>query len=142
LPASSLLNVHGNRSATTNAADMKQLHATDVLANERTFLAYARTALAFVGFGFVIARFSLFTREFAVVTHTHSTSPSLSTTFGTVMALAGVACGIYGAYRYVAAARALRAGSVSPMPDASAILIAAIIGVIGLVVTWTLYVFR
>ena len=38
--------------------------ATDTLANERTYLAYVRTALAFIAFGFVIARFSLFAREF------------------------------------------------------------------------------
>ena len=32
-------------------------------ANERTFLAWLRTSLALIGFGFVIARFGLFLRE-------------------------------------------------------------------------------
>jgi putative membrane protein len=32
-------------------------------ANERTFLAWLRTALALIGFGFAIARFSLFLRQ-------------------------------------------------------------------------------
>ncbi|MBV9232636.1 MAG: DUF202 domain-containing protein, partial [Candidatus Eremiobacteraeota bacterium] len=45
------------------------MHATDTLANERTYLAYIRTALAFIAFGFVIARFSLFAREFASLMH-------------------------------------------------------------------------
>jgi len=31
------------------------VRATDALANERTYLAYVRTALAFIAFGFVIA---------------------------------------------------------------------------------------
>jgi uncharacterized membrane protein YidH (DUF202 family) len=51
------------------------LRATDALANERTYLAYVRTALAFIGFGFVIARFSLFTREFAAFAHTTRERP-------------------------------------------------------------------
>jgi putative membrane protein len=35
----------------------------DHQANERTFLAWLRTALALIGFGFAIARFGLFTRQ-------------------------------------------------------------------------------
>ncbi|MDD4098516.1 MAG: DUF202 domain-containing protein [Lentisphaeria bacterium] len=35
------------------------------LAAERTFLAWIRTGLALMGFGFVVARFGLFIREFA-----------------------------------------------------------------------------
>jgi putative membrane protein len=116
--------------------------ATDTLANERTFLAYARTALAFIGFGFVIARFALFTREVAVVAHLHATSPAISTVFGTSMALSGVGCAAYGAYRYVAVARAIRAGGNAPMPDGAAITVAGIIALIGAVVMWTLLAFR
>jgi putative membrane protein len=35
------------------------------LAAERTFLAWIRTGIAFMGFGFVVARFGLFLREIA-----------------------------------------------------------------------------
>jgi putative membrane protein len=35
----------------------------DHQANERTFLAWLRTAIALIGFGFAIARFGLFTRQ-------------------------------------------------------------------------------
>ncbi len=121
---------------------MNQPRATDTLANERTFLAYARTALAFIAFGFVIARFALFTREVAVVAHIRQASPAISTSFGTAMALAGVACAGYGAYRYVSSARALREGTNRPMPDEGAIIIAGMIAIIGLIVTWTLFAFR
>ncbi len=115
---------------------------TDALANERTFLAYARTALAFIAFGFVIARFALFTREVAIVAHLRETSPAVSTIFGTAMALAGVACAAYGAYRYVVTARAIRAGVNAAMPDAAAVFIAVAIGIIGSVVMWALFGFR
>ncbi len=121
---------------------MNQQRATDALANERTFLAYTRTALAFIAFGFVIARFSLFTREVAAVAHIHQSSPAVSTAFGTAMALAGVVCAGYGAVRYIASARALRAGKDVSMPDAAAGVIAGVIAVIGLIVTWTLYTVR
>ena len=36
---------------------------SDHAANERTYLAYLRTGLAFMGFGFVIERFDLFLRD-------------------------------------------------------------------------------
>ena len=38
-------------------------HFSDHAANERTYLAYLRTGLAFMGFGFVIERFDLFVRD-------------------------------------------------------------------------------
>jgi putative membrane protein len=38
-------------------------------ANERTLLAWMRTSLAMMGFGFVLARFGLFLRELALVQH-------------------------------------------------------------------------
>jgi len=41
-------------------------NASDYLAAERTFLAWVRTALALMGFGFVVARFGLFLRELQI----------------------------------------------------------------------------
>jgi putative membrane protein len=38
----------------------------DHLANERTFLAWIRTSIGIMGFGFVVVKFSLFTREISV----------------------------------------------------------------------------
>jgi putative membrane protein len=37
-------------------------------ANERTFLAWVRTSIALIGFGFAIARFGLFLRQFDAAT--------------------------------------------------------------------------
>lgn len=42
---------------------------SDYLANERTYLAYIRTAFSFIAFGFVIARFVLFTHEISRIAH-------------------------------------------------------------------------
>ncbi len=40
---------------------------SDHLANERTFLAWIRTSIAIMGFGFVVVKFSLFVRQIALV---------------------------------------------------------------------------
>jgi putative membrane protein len=39
--------------------------ATEFLANERTFLAWIRTSISVVSFGFVVAKFSVWLREIA-----------------------------------------------------------------------------
>ncbi|PRY52614.1 putative membrane protein [Arcticibacter pallidicorallinus] len=38
----------------------------DHLANERTFLAWIRTGIAIMGFGFVVVKFSLFIRQLSI----------------------------------------------------------------------------
>ncbi len=43
-------------------------------AAERTLLAWVRTGLAMMGFGFVVARFGLFLRELAAVSDKSTTS--------------------------------------------------------------------
>ncbi|MBD5654993.1 MAG: DUF202 domain-containing protein [Candidatus Eremiobacteraeota bacterium] len=86
---------------------MEHSRPTDVLANERTFLAYVRTALAFVAFGFVIARFALFAQEFGAVLHMREPNRGASIAFGTAMALFGSVVAAYGGYRFSVVARAL-----------------------------------
>ncbi len=48
----------GNQKKTGNASDH--------LANERTFLAWIRTAVAIMAFGFVVVKFSLFVRQLSL----------------------------------------------------------------------------
>lgn len=119
-----------------------QTRVTDYLANERTFLAYLRTALSFVAFGFVIARFSLFAREISVVAHIAVPNKHASTIFGTAMALAGIVVAMYGSYRYVATHGAIRRGEVEAMPPWSAVAGGAIVAIIGIVVAVDLFAFR
>ena len=42
------------------------------LAAERTFLAWIRTSVSLMGFGFLIARFALFIREYGLMTRPFS----------------------------------------------------------------------
>jgi putative membrane protein len=107
---------------------------TDVLANERTFLAYVRTSLAFVAFGFVIARFALFAQEFGAVLHVHEINRGESIAFGTAMALFGSVVAAYGGYRYLVVARALDAREVVRSDRVGVIVGALAVVAIGLVV--------
>ena len=47
--------------------DRKPAGIADHLANERTFLAWVRTSIALMGFGFVIVKFALFIRQISYV---------------------------------------------------------------------------
>ncbi len=42
---------------------------SDSLAAERTYLAWIRTGLALMGFGFVVARFGLFLKQLELIQH-------------------------------------------------------------------------
>src|ERR1041385_1785096 len=63
-------------------------------AAETTLLAWVRTGMALMGFGFVVARFGLFLRELAEAGHLrlrHHTSPADSLYFGIAFIVLGVA---------------------------------------------------
>jgi inner membrane protein YidH len=70
-------------------------------AAERTLLAWVRTGLAMMGFGFVVARFGLFLRELARTEEHVETDPSgLSLWIGGAMLVMGVIVNIIAALEY------------------------------------------
>jgi putative membrane protein len=66
---------------------------SDHAANERTFLAWVRTAIAIMAFGFVIERFDLFLRYAAPLAAQQNIVPH-SETFANAAGLAFIALGI------------------------------------------------
>jgi putative membrane protein len=118
------------------------LRATDTLANERTYLAYLRTALAFIAFGFVIARFSLFAREFSSLLHGAVPQPGLSSGFGAAMALFGVCLAVFASGRYAQTDRGLREGRVVALSVRGGYVMTIFVVAIGAVVAIALLVYR
>ncbi len=74
--------------------------ARDHLANERTFLAWVRTGVATIVFGFAIGRFSIALREFMKVQGYASVTPGLTTWLGIISAIGGVGLIFAGLNRY------------------------------------------
>jgi putative membrane protein len=72
-------------------------------ANERTFLAWLRTSIALIGFGFAIARFGLFMHQLNVVITQHETSVNLlfnSENLGIIFVVFGIVAIALAAWRY------------------------------------------
>jgi putative membrane protein len=74
--------------------------ARDHLANERTFLAWLRTGIATIVFGFAIGRFSIALREFLKFQGYSGTTPGLTTWLGITSAVGGVLLIFVGLRRY------------------------------------------
>jgi putative membrane protein len=93
-------------------ADKADIDPRVILAAERTLLAWIRTGLALMGFGFVVARFGVFLREIAAAaTHATSVSPSSGTpVIGVVIVGAGVLVNAWASFRHRQMTRQLTRG--------------------------------
>jgi putative membrane protein len=104
-------------------------------AKERTFLAWIRTGLALMGFGFVVARFNLFLRM--IQTHGDTALPVLSgwsMWFGTVLVLMGVLVQILAVVDYTRFISMVKRGETPGLkPSTLGIVIASGLGLIGFV---------
>jgi len=74
----------------------------DHLANERTFLAWVRTGIALMGFGFVIVKFALFIRQISSMLDKQITSSGkgYSAIIGVIMVALGAVMIILSYIRY------------------------------------------
>ncbi len=78
------------------------LNTSDHLANERTFLAWIRTSIALMGFGFVVVKFSLFVKQLSLM-FTDKAMPTpkgFSATIGIALVVIGAATALIGFIRY------------------------------------------
>jgi len=113
-------------------ADRPASGPSDYLAAERTFLAWIRTGLALMGFGFVVARFGLFLQALA------AGNPQLrpygpSFWFGTALIVLGVIVNLVCAWSHIRLVRELqRGGTAFARPSSLAIAVAVMLAALGL----------
>lgn len=104
------------------------------LAAERTLLAWVRTGLAMMGFGFVVARFGLFLREIA---STEAMLPTRHQGFsiwvGVTLVVIGVIVNLCAAGTHWQTVRLLKSGRPISMTQLSlAVVVALVMGFVGL----------
>lgn len=108
---------------------------SDYLAAERTLLAWIRTGLALMGFGFVVARFGLFLER---LQPTHSVasdhSYGLSLWFGTALIVTGIIVNGFAGWHHIQLVRQLDRGETAHSHAArQAVAIAFFLAFAGLV---------
>ena len=106
---------------------------SDYLAAERTLLAWIRTGLALMGFGFVVARFGLFLQQLRVIeAGVQGKSYGFSIWFGTGLIATGVILDIFASLHHVRLIRQLNRGeSAFARPSREGLVLAAFLVCVG-----------
>jgi len=107
---------------------------SDYLAAERTLLAWIRTGLALMGFGFVVARFGLFLQQLQVMQRSASAQTyGVSLWFGTAMIAVGVMVNVFSGWQHARLVRELDRGEAEHShSSALGISVAFFLAIVGL----------
>jgi uncharacterized membrane protein YidH (DUF202 family) len=99
------------------------------MANERTFLAWIRTSVATMAFGFVVEKFSLFVKQMAYYLGKESSPPppGYSSVIGIVLVGLGVVMGLLAFVRYKAVERQIEDDTYQPSVLLSVLLFLSVL---------------
>ena len=103
------------------------------LAAERTLLAWIRTGIALMGFGFIVARFGLFLRELAAANAHSNAGGSNASTTGVALVGAGIAVNVWASVRHARMLRRLARGESDVVSARGPVAIGIATGACGLV---------
>ena len=120
----------GERPPMTNSNEISR--ASDHLANERTFLAWVRTSISIIVFGFVVAKFGITLRELLLVRSNTVPESGVSLIIGLGFIAMGIFMALAAWFRYQATMRRLEAGDFKPAGAIVTVLavVAAVFGII------------
>ncbi|MGD0226050.1 MAG: DUF202 domain-containing protein [Terriglobia bacterium] len=99
---------------TTSIPPTKIGKASDHLANERTFLAWIRTSISIIVFGFVVAKFGITLREFLRVQGNATHESAMSLAIGVGFMAMGIFMAIVSLIRYRTTMNRLNADEFQP----------------------------
>ncbi len=101
------------------------------MANERTFLAWIRTSVAIMAFGFVVEKFSLFVKQLAYYLGDKAVppSPGYSSKIGILLVVLGVIMGVLAFVRYKNVEKQIDDDTYRPSPILSVLLFLSMLSV-------------
>lgn len=101
------------------------------MANERTFLAWIRTAIAVMAFGFVVEKFSLFVKQMAYYLGKEASppAPGYSSLLGIVLVGLGVLMGALAFVRYKKVERQIESDTYQPSGILSVLLFLSVLSI-------------
>ncbi len=101
------------------------------MANERTFLAWIRTSVAIMAFGFVVEKFSLFVKQMAYYLGKEASppAPGYSSIVGIVLVGLGVVMGVLAFARYKTVERQIEDDTYKPSALLSVLLFLSVLSI-------------
>ena len=110
------------------AEQRTDLHTSEHLSNERTFLAWIRTSISLLGLGFVVAKFSVWLRELSRSLHPSAPIPhsGLSMPLGITLMTLSAVLALTAGWRYRVIKKAIINGE-STAADGTTIAVSVIV---------------
>jgi putative membrane protein len=101
------------------------------MANERTFLAWVRTSIAIMAFGFVVEKFSLFVKQMAYYLGKEASPPpqGYSSIIGIILVGLGVVMGVLAFIRYKKVEHQIDDDTYKPSPILSVMLFLSVLSI-------------